>query len=157
MKVLIEGVIQVPPGQSLCLTIAGYLANLMSGHKNLSILPLLALTCTTTELSADLLVILSTFGLLPTTFVSLPSSPHNDEEPQRTCSIAGQRSGPPFFGSLLEDLSSEHFASRDPLRLVPDSLRGASFECSSAGLFYEFALKNISPFHISSLFRPDTT
>ena len=134
MKVLMEGVVQVPSGQSMCLTIAVYLANLISRHKYMSILPILALTCSTTELSVDLLVILSSFGVVPTTFVSLTRLPQNEQDPLGIWPIAGQRFGPPFFDSLLSDLSSKHLGSWDPLsclRLILDSLRGVSFENSS--------------------------
>ena len=65
VKVLIEGVVKVETGQSVALTIAVFLANLMSGHRYMSSLPLLALTCSTNELSADLLILLSSFGVIP--------------------------------------------------------------------------------------------
>ncbi len=106
MKVLIGGVVQVPSGPSMCLTIAEYLANLISRHKYKSILPILALTCSTTELSADLPVTLSSFGVVPTTFVSLTRLPHNERDAQGICQTAGQRFGPPFFDSLFSDFSS---------------------------------------------------
>ena len=127
----------------MCLTIAVYLADLISRHKYMSILPVLALTCSTTELSADRLVILSSFGVVPTTFVPLRRLPHNERDPQGICPIAGQRFGPAFFDSLLSDLSSKHLGSWDPLsclRLILDSLRGVSFECASAGLIPLFIL-----------------
>ena len=163
MKVLIEGVIQVPSGQSMCLTIAVYLANLISQHKYMSALSIISLTCSTTELSADLLVILSSFGVVPTTFVSLTRLPHNELDPQGICPIAGQRFGPPFFDSLLSDISSQHLGTWDPLsylRLILDSLRGVSFECTSAGLVFLFIifsllLRLICLFYVIGLSLPE--
>ena len=71
MKVFIEVIVKVEIGQPLVLAIAVYLANLISGHSYVSKLPLLALTCSTTELSANLFVVLLSFGVVPVTFVPL--------------------------------------------------------------------------------------
>ena len=136
---LIEGVVKVETGQSVALTIAVFLANLMSGHRYMPNLPLLALTCSTNELSADLLVLLSSFGVIPVTFVALTRLPHHSKDPQGLCPIAGQKFGPPFFDVLLSDLSAKSFGSWDPLsylRLILDSLRGVEFECASRGNFF---------------------
>ncbi len=112
---LIEGVVKVETGQPVALTIAVFLANLMSGHHYMSKLPLLALTCSTNELSADLLILLSSFGMAPVTFVALTRLPHHNRDPQGLCPIAGQKFGPPFFDVLLSDLSAKSFGSWDPL------------------------------------------
>ncbi len=136
MKVLIEGVVKVDASQPLVLSIAVFLANLISGLAYMNRLPLLALTCSTTEFSADLLIILSSFGVVPITFIPLMKLPHFDRDPQGLCPLAGQKFGPPFFDSLLSTTSAKNFGSWDPLsylRLILDSLRGVEFECASQG------------------------
>ena len=113
-----------------------FLANLISGHAYMTKLPLLALTCSTTEFSADLLVILSSFSDLPITFVPLTKLPHHNRDPQGLCPLAGQKFGPPVFDALLSATSAKSFGSWDPLsyfRLILDSLRGVDFECASQG------------------------
>ncbi len=129
VKVLIEGVVTVEVGQPLVLSIAVFLANLISGHRYMPKLPLLALTCSTTELSADLLIILSCFDVLCVDFVSLPKLPHHGRDPQGVRPVAGQKFGPPFFDVLLSDVSAKSFGSWDPLsylRLMLDRQRAHS-------------------------------
>ena len=125
---------KVDVGKPLVLSIAVFLANLTSRPAYMNRLPLLALTCSTTEFSADLLVILSSFGVVPITFIPLMNLPHYGRDPQGLCPLAGQKFGPPFFDSLLSATSAKSFGSWDPLsylRLILDSLRGEDFESAS--------------------------
>ena len=99
-------------------------------------LPLLALTCSTTEFSADLLVILSSFAVLPITFIPLTKLPHQNRDPQGMCAPAGQKFGPPFFDAFLSATSAQIFGSWDRLsylRLILDCSRRVDFECASQG------------------------
>ncbi len=138
--------VKVEVNQSVALAIAVFLANLVTNHRYMSKLPLLALTCSTNELSADFLIILSGFGVVPVTFVALSQLPHHSREPQGLCPIAGQKFGPPFFDVLLSNLSAKSFGSWDPLsniRLIVDSLKGVEFECASQGVvFLPFCLSS---------------
>ncbi len=176
MKVLIEGVVKVDVSQPLVLSIAVFLANLISGHAYMNRLPLLALTCSTTEFSADLLIILSSFGVVPITFIPLMKLPHYDRDPQGLCPLAGQKFGPPFFDSLLSTTSAKSFGSWDPLsylRLILDSLRGVDFECASQGkdhtplfslffvvlrvIFFPYVVPGLILPEVLSLFNSDET
>ena len=99
-------------------------------------LPLISFTCSTPSYSADILVILSSFGVLPVTFIALPKLPHMDLEPQGMLPIAGQKFGPSFFDLLLADCCSTAFGPWDPLshlRLILDSLNFVKFECRAQG------------------------
>ena len=138
VKVLIEGVIQVPSGYSVCLYLATYIANLLQTHPFMRTLPLISFTCSTPSYSADILVILSSFGVLPVTFIALPKLPHMDLEPRGMLPPAGQKFGPSFFDLLLADCCSTAFGPWDPLshlRLILDSLNFVKFECRAQGMF----------------------
>ncbi len=132
VKVLIEGVVQVPSGFSVCLYLATYLSGLMRSHPFMRSIPMISLTCSTPAYSTDILIILSSFAIVPVSFVSLPKLPHLTIELQGLLPVTGQKFGPSFFDLLLADCSSQAFGPWDPLshlRIILDSLLCVQFEC----------------------------
>ena len=105
VKVLIEDVVQVPSGFSVCLYLATYLSGLLRSHPFMRSTPKISLTCSTPAYSTDILIILSSFGIIPVSFVRLPKLPHLTLEPQGLLPIAGQKFGPSSFDLLLADWS----------------------------------------------------
>ncbi len=135
-KVLIEGVVQVPSGFSVCLYLATYLSGLMRSHPFMRSTPMISLTCSTPAYSTDILIILSSFGIIPVSFVPLPKLPHLTIEPQGLLPTAGHKSGPSFFDLLSADCSSQASGPWDPLshlRTILDSRLCVQFECRVQG------------------------
>ncbi len=142
---------QVPHGFLVCLCLATYLSGLIRTHPFMRSVPLIALTCSTPASSTDILIILSSLGIIPVSFSTLPKLSHLDLEPQGLIPLAGKKFGPSFFDLLLSDCSSQAFGPWDPLstlRTILDSLACVQFECRiqgvilsySSGLFTSIAL-----------------